>query len=251
MNVNAALAHVPVWEPGHPPQELLDYLDTLHEAQWEGMDHLETASDDSADHRNALTRGWLIRSGRRAYLRITRRRERGEFENWYDTQFVTADGTRAPRDSIWFTRQFLDIGVRRFVVEAAHRHRLWYYQARRQYFEDLAVWRQEQRAWEERVLMDVWGQVDFPVTFPPHTEDYTYTFPPTPTLSHTPTPSPDPTLSPEPGQTSSSSSSSGPGSSSDETVDIQPIGILHWLDGIEISEPGEEWDPIELGSSSP
>ncbi|KAI9882126.1 MAG: hypothetical protein M1823_006128 [Watsoniomyces obsoletus] len=328
MDDDAGLAMVPIWAPGHPPQELLDYLNATHELQWEGIDHLETASgntnwsedethtntadktgepgrtiklhqprfrfrvhvrnnhdlpplhaappvkpkrptrngtlsmipvgiiDDSADHRNARSKGWLIRSGRRAYLRITRRRQRGDYDTWYDKQFVTADGTRAPRGSIWFTQPFLNIGERHFVIEAAHRHRRWYNQARIQYFENLAIWRQEQREWEERVLMNVWGEVEFPVTFPPHTEDYTYAHPPTPTLSHTPAPTPDPSSSsdpsqsppqsPDPGNTSTSSSERD--SSSDDTIDIQPIAILHWLDQIDVDE--QEGRPNSIGSDS-
>ncbi|KAI9882059.1 MAG: hypothetical protein M1823_006204 [Watsoniomyces obsoletus] len=157
--------------------------------------------DDTAHHRNARRKGWLIRSGRRAYLRITRRRQRGDYNTWYDTQYVTEDGTRAPRNSIWFTQQFLNIGRRAFVIEAAHRHRLWYNQARRQYFGDLATWRQEQRRWEETGLASVEGRVDMPWAFPPDADGYTYTPPQSPSpdpVSSSNSSSSNPSPSPEP-----------------------------------------------------
>ncbi|KAI9885346.1 MAG: hypothetical protein M1823_002855 [Watsoniomyces obsoletus] len=125
--------------------------------------------DDRTKHTSSQRRGWWIQSGTTAYCRIIRRRNRGQFSSFYYHQYVAADGTQAPKNSIWFTRHFIDNGVERYLREAEDRHRRWYHQARRAYFRFLRVWQREQLAWEEEVfnLVVNTGRVEFLLTWSP------------------------------------------------------------------------------------
>ncbi|KAI9882263.1 MAG: hypothetical protein M1823_005990 [Watsoniomyces obsoletus] len=139
----------------NPNDSAADEWETIYsgepddDAEWEDIDHLETASGDT---------NWIIR-----------RRDRGASSSFYYHQYVAADGTQAPKNSIWFNRLFLQNGVEAYLHEAENRHRRWYHQAHRAYFRHLRVWQQQQLAWEREVfeLVVNSGRVEFPLTWSP------------------------------------------------------------------------------------